>query len=187
MLPSSSRDMIFAWLQVVIRAGNAILLKWPMEVEKKWQISGMDIHQYHDWIFQISPPCRTVCPWFGFQSMAAKSKGWPSPRKYWGDSIWIITVDGICEGDGHLNITAPMLVSFRGLWSPLLFKFPLFSTLGLRRRQKSVQPLYNVHHLFTCDNKNQFQKLPMNPLPVCQWRLNCTNTVLWMIKHSVNI
>ena len=43
------------------------------------------------------------------------------------------------------------------------FKVPIFFILGLRMRQKSVQPLSNVNHLITCDNKNWFQKLSTGP------------------------
>ena len=55
-------------------------------------------------------------------------------------------------------------------WSPFgdfgphfFFKVPIFSILGLSTRQKSVQPLSNVNHLITCDNKNWFQKLSIGP------------------------
>ena len=38
---------------------------------------------------------------------------------------------------------------------PIFFKVPIFSMLGLRTREKSVQPLSNVDHLINCDNNYQ--------------------------------
>ena len=46
---------------------------------------------------------------------------------------------------------------------PIFFTVPIFSILGLRMRQKSVQPLSNANQLITCDNKNWFQKLSTGP------------------------
>ena len=43
---------------------------------------------------------------------------------------------------------------FSDLGSPFVSKVPNFSILGLKTREKSVQPLFNVNHLITCDNKN---------------------------------
>ena len=66
----------------------------------------------------------------------------------------------------HLGTLVPMGTKMRFLvpiWSPFFFKVPIFSILGLRTRQKSVQPLSYVNHLITCDNKNWFQKLSTGP------------------------
>ena len=50
----------------------------------------------------------------------------------------------------HLGTLVPMetKISFLvPIWSPFFSKVPIFSILGLRTRQKSVQPLSNVNHL----------------------------------------
>ena len=62
----------------------------------------------------------------------------------------------------HLGTLVPMGTKINFL-VPIFFKVPIFSILGLRTRQKSVQPLSNVNHLITCDNKNWFQKLSTGP------------------------
>ena len=56
----------------------------------------------------------------------------------------------------HLGTLVPMGTKMSFLvpiWSPFFFKVPIFSILGLRTRQKSVQPLSNLYQLITCDNK----------------------------------
>ena len=64
----------------------------------------------------------------------------------------------------HLGTLVPIRTKIMvPIWSPFFFKVPIFFILGLRMRQKSVQPLSNANQLITCDNKNWFQKLSTGP------------------------